>query len=412
MNSKLEKIYSSKQIQALKSLARILVLHGAKRAGKTYILLICFLLLVKKHKNQKVKFIIGGASLATIQSNILDDLSMILGREIKLNKHNNFELFGNTVLVRPGMTSDSWKTVRGFTAYGALLNEGTALNDKYIKEVISRCSGEGARIFIDTNPENPTHTIKVDYIDKSGQKLEDGQLNIEAIHFKLDDNVFLDPVYVASVKLSTPTGLFYDRDIEGLWVNAQGVVYKDFNIKTMVKDTLPRFQKYIAGLDWGYEHPGTLYVIGITANNEYWVIDETYEQHQEIDFWVNKAKEKIKMYGKIPFYCDSARPEHVARFLREGFYAHNADKSILSGIEEVAKQMKLQKFYVHSSCENFINEICNYVWDDKNGLPVKANDDAQDAIRYAIYTYSKGKMTTDYYKGIKGVNYLDKRTGY
>lgn len=113
MNNKLKEIYNPKQIKALQSKARILVLHGAKRAGKTYILILQFLLLVKKHRNEKVKFIIGGASLATIQSNILDDMSSMLGYDIKLNKHNNFELFGNTILVRPGMTSDSWKTVRG-----------------------------------------------------------------------------------------------------------------------------------------------------------------------------------------------------------------------------------------------------------------------------------------------------------
>lgn len=209
------KVFTPKQIQALKSDARILVLHGAKRTGKTYILILKFLMLVAKYRNTKSKFVIGGASAAAIQANILDDMSAILGYDIKLDQHKNFELYGNIIMVRHGMTSDAWKTVRGFTCRGALLNEGTALHDRFIKEIVSRCSAEGARIYIDTNPENPSHTVKVDYIDKAGQLLDDGQLNIDEISFRLEDNTFLDKTYIQSIKLSTPSGMFYQRDIEG-----------------------------------------------------------------------------------------------------------------------------------------------------------------------------------------------------
>lgn len=311
MNEKLKKIYNPKQILALKSDARILVLHGAKRAGKTYILILCFLLLVKKHRDKKVKFIIGGASLATIQSNVLDDMSVILGYDIKLNKHNNFELFGNTILVRPGMTSDSWKTVRGFTAYGALLNEGTALHDKYIKEVISRCSGEGARILIDTNPENPSHTVKTDYVDKSGQILDNGKLNIEAIHFSLDDNIFLDKEYIESIKLATPSGMFYDRDILGLWVNAQGVIYRDFNERINVVDEIPQDEniiEYIGGIDWGFEHFGSIVITAYTDKGNYYVVEEITKQHRYVEeYWIPKLIELSEKYKGIIFFCDSAK---------------------------------------------------------------------------------------------------------
>ena len=89
-----------------------------------------------------------------------------------------------------------------FTSYGAFLNEATTLHDTFIKECISRCSGEGARIYMDTNPENPMHTVKTDYIDKSGQRLDNGQLNIQAFHFTLYDNTFLNKEYVKSIESS------------------------------------------------------------------------------------------------------------------------------------------------------------------------------------------------------------------
>lgn len=394
MNEKLKKIYNPKQILALKSDARILVLHGAKRAGKTYILILCFLLLVKKHRDKKVKFIIGGASLATIQSNVLDDMSVILGYDIKLNKHNNFELFGNTILVRPGMTSDSWKTVRGFTAYGALLNEGTALHDKYIKEVISRCSGEGARILIDTNPENPSHTVKTDYVDKSGQILDNGKLNIEAIHFSLDDNIFLDKEYIESIKLATPSGMFYDRDILGLWVNAQGVIYRDFNERINVVDEIPQDEniiEYIGGIDWGFEHFGSIVVTAYTDKGNYYVLEEITKQHRYVEeYWIPKLTELSEKYRGIIFFCDSARPEYYNQCIDNNLEVFNADKTVVAGIETVSSLFKLNKLrLIRSGLDRMLFEISNYVWADKVGKeePTKINDDSLDALRYAIYTH-------------------------
>lgn len=407
-------VFTPKQQKILSSKARIFIAHGAKRAGKTYAIIIKFLLHVSKFKGKKYKFIIGGASLATIQANILDDMSALIGKEIKVDKFQNFELFGNIMMVRPGANSDSWKRVRGFTAYGALINEGTALNDKYIKEVISRCSGSKAIVLIDTNPENPTHTIKVDYIDKSGQVLKNGRLNIEALHFCLDDNTFLDEEYIESIKLATPKGMYYDRDIDGKWVNAEGIVYKDFSYSTMIKNEYPRNMvvRYIAGVDWGYEHPGTMVVIAITNKQEAYLIKEIKKQHEEIDFWVSEAKKIKAEFGNIPFYCDSARTEHIARFVREGILARLADKSILSGIEIVASLMKQNKFFVLSNCKEYLTEVANYVWDDKTGLPVKINDDIQDSVRYAIYTDYVAHQTNQAFKNARSVNYLDKRINY
>lgn len=373
---------------------KILIASGAKRAGKTFILDIGFLRHVRKYKNMGVSFIIGGATSSTIRRNVLDDLEKMLGINIKLNKEQGFELWGNMIYCFGGSNADSWKAVRGFTAAGAFLNEGTALHDSFVKEVISRCSYEGARVFIDTNPENPTHSIKTDYIDNDGQMLESGRLNIKVFNFTLYDNTFLPSDYIESIEKATPTGMFYDRDILGLWVAAEGVVYKDFDQKTMVlKDYRKEaISEYIAGVDWGYEHLGSITVIGIDQEGNHCIVEEHTAQYEEIDYWVNVAEGIKEKYGNIPFYADSARPEHVARFSREGFKVKNGNKSILSGIEEVGKLMKQKKFYVLETCKQFLKEVYNYVWDEIKGMPVKKNDDVMDSVRYAIYTHSLLKL--------------------
>ena len=120
------------------------------------------------------------------------------------------------------------------------------------------------------------------------------------------------------------------------------------------------------------------------------MIKEIAKQHEEIDYWVDRAKEIVKDYGSIIFYCDSARPEHVKRFKREGLWAVNADKSVVSGIEQVARLYKQDKLYIVDDTTRFKEEIFMYVWNEKTGEPIKLFDDVQDSIRYAIYSRIKG----------------------
>lgn len=381
----------------LKENPKILLCSGAKRAGKTFVMTFIFLNHIVKYKDQALSFILGGATQASIRRNVLDDMETILGKSLKLDKTNAVEVFGNKIYCFDGANADSWKKVRGFTAAGAFLNEGTALHDSFVKEVISRCSYEGARIFIDTNPENPAHSVKKDYIDKDGQRLEDGQLNIKAFHFTLFDNTQLNKEYVESIVASTPSGMFTERDILGRWVSAEGVVYPDFNHnKHYVDSSKFKYVKYFAGVDWGYEHYGSIVVCGETEDGKVVVVEEVAKKHKEIEYWSKEAQRIKEQYGNINFYCDTARTEHIDRLKRDGIRALYADKSVLSGIEQVARRFKNDTLFIDESVERFREEINMYVWNERTGEPVKLYDDVLDALRYAIYTEykDKGKLKT------------------
>lgn len=384
---------------------KIMVASGAKRAGKTYVFILTYLAHIAKFKNMGLSFIIGGPTQAAIRRNVLNDMEVILGKSLPLDKSNAISIFGNKVYCFDGANADAWKKARGFTAAGAFLNEGTALHDSFVKEVISRCSYEGAVIFMDTNPENPTHTVKKHYIDQDGQTLDSGRLNIRAFHFTLFDNDKLDPEYVESIVKATPSGMYTDRDIYGKWVAPQGVVYSDFNMHRHYISSEQahgyRFVKYYAGVDWGYEHAGSIVVIGKAKDGTRIVLKEISAKHEEIDYWVEQAQTIKREYGDITFYCDSARPEHVKRFQRERIRAVNANKAVLSGIEEVAKGFKTDKlFVVEDRVDLFKDEIYQYSWNEKTGEPIKVWDDVLDAVRYALYseattpTFAVGKSLT------------------
>lgn len=391
-------LYTPKQIEILKRVKErdffILGLHGAKRTGKTVINNDIFLRELRRVRkiadSLKIKepmYILAGVSSKTIQNNVLQELYNRYELEIKFDKHNSFTLFGVKVVQAFTGTIAGLGGIRGMTAFGAYINEASLANETVFKEIISRCSGDGARIVFDTNPDNPEHWLKKDYIDSKSE-------NIISVHFRLDDNTFLSERYIRNIKESTPSGMFYDRDIEGLWVTGEGVVYSDFDgNKHFINDVSGiDFETYIAGVDWGYSHYGSIVVFGIDKDNKWYLIEEHATQFKEIDYWVEIALGVKERYGNINFYCDSARPEHVERFRRERIRAINADKSILSGIEEVARLIKLNRFFVLSpKVKQFKKEIYNYIWDEKTGNPVKENDDVMDAMRYAVYSHMRLK---------------------
>lgn len=391
----LTNIYTKKQVEIISVTQSqdwfMLINSGAKRSGKTVLnndLFLMELLRVKKLAEEdgiaEPMYILAGVSSGTIQKNILQELLNKYNLEPKFDKYNNFKLFGvKVVLARTGNIGGVG-SIRGMTSYGAYINEASLANQMVFQEIISRCSGTGARIICDTNPADPEHWLKKKYIDNDSK----GVLHY---HFTLEDNTFLNKRYIEEIKAVTPSGMFYDRDILGLWVTAEGVVYPDYDRqKHAVSDKdVPPIHKYYAGVDWGYSHYGSIVILGETKDGVVYIVDGVAKQYEEIDFWVKQAKEFKLKYGDIDFYADSARPEHVIRFFREDLNVYNAKKEVIAGIEEVASHWKNDKlFYVQGSIPRFEEEIYQYKWkpNSPRDIPVQEYDDVLDAIRYAIYS--------------------------
>lgn len=389
----LSKLYTKRQLDVLNYIWNhdwfICGLHGAKRAGKTVVnndTFVTELSRVRKIADRlgvdEPIYILAGTSSTSIQNNVLQELYNKYGFEPKYDKHGSFVFCGvKVVQVYTGSIS-GLKRARGFTAFGAYVNEASLANEIVFKEIISRCSGEGARVVWDSNPDNPNHWLNRDYIGKNDGKIID-------FSFKLDDNTFLSKRYIDSIKAATPKGKFYDRDILGLWTVAEGAIYADYDSKIHVVDELPDMKRYFAGIDWGYTHYGSIVVVGEGVDGNYYLVDGVAAQFKEIDWWVEQARKLTGIYGNIPFYADSARPEHVARFENEGFDIMNANKSVIAGIELIAKLFKERKLYVKRGfIPRFFDEIFQYRWKENSTKdePLKEFDDVLDSVRYAIYS--------------------------
>lgn len=390
----LSKAYTPKQIEILRACRNtdwfLLINHGAKRSGKTQLdndIFLQELIRIRKTADKlgidTPQYILAGYSMGNIQDNILTELSNKYGFQFKFDKFNNFTLFGVKIVQTSHGNISGLGRIRGMTAFGAYINEASLANQEVFDEIKARCSGPGARIIADTNPDHPEHWLLKDYIKSTAA----GIMNF---HFCLDDNTFLDERYIKNIKESTPKGMFYDRGINGAWVSGEGVVYPDFDQNVHVITPLQAkqiiFDRAFCGVDWGWEHWGAIVVVGVKGSS-YYIVEEHAAQHKYIKDWITVAKDIIRRYGDVPFYCDPARPEHIAAFQNAGINAYMGSNRVLSGIEAIATLMTNKQFFiVYSQCPRFREEIYKYIWKKNTGEPLKENDDVLCAIRYGIYS--------------------------
>lgn len=375
---------------------KIMILSGAVRSGKTFIDNVLFLNelkrvanLAKAQNDKHPRFILAGATSGSIYNNVISELQTQFGLTLKPDFHNHYHLFDVDIVPVYTSSISGLSSARGFTSYGAYVNEASLANHEVFNEIQNRCSQPGSHIICDTNPDIPTHWLKTDFIDNHNP-----DSGIISFNFTIDDNTFLDPEYIKSMKASKPSGMFYDRDILGLWVTGEGIVYQDFDAKKMVidDDKIPKGLHYYCGVDWGYEHPNPILLLGDDDQGNTYVLRDYTKKHKFINYWVKIAQNLQDEFGhNLIFYADSARPDNVNEFQAVGINCINANKNVLPGIECVAQKMREGKFFVAESCsQGLMNEIYQYAWDENTGQPLKENDvrhnDRLDALRYAIYS--------------------------
>lgn len=395
------KIFTKKQNEVLTYYLthpfKKLILVGAVRAGKTYIDNYIFLFELRRVAKQAKaeaddhpRFILAGATSDSIYKNVISELSVQFGLDLHPDRHGHYHLFGVDIVPVYTGSITGLKGARGFTAYGAYINEASLCKREIFDEIENRCSKANARIIMDSNPDIPTHWLKTDYIDN-----KDPKAKIKTFTFTLDDNTFLPRDYVESLKASKPKGVFYDRDILGLWATGAGIVYSDFDKDTMVVSPgkIPQDLTYYCGVDWGYAegHSNVITLFGDDSHGKIYLLKVYQSTGKYIDYWVQIAQSLQQKYGhNLPFWCDSARPEYVSYFMSKGLNAINADKSVMTGVEFVAEQMKQKKFYVSTeAAPDFEKDVYQYVWDSVKGVPKKEHDNVMDSARYAVYNQHK-----------------------
>lgn len=381
---------------------RLNVLEGAVRSSKTWAMIPKMIQLCKYQIGGIG--VISGVSKQTIYRNVLDDLFDVIGtRNYDYNRQSGeLRLFDDRWQVIGAKDEGSEKYIRGATIGKWYGDELTLQPESFVKMAINRLSPPGARAYFTTNADSPFHFFKTEYLDN--QELRDrGDLWSE--HFTLDDNPNLSREYKEFIGRAY-AGMFKLRYIDGLWVVAEGSIYRDsWNDGCLFEDmTAPPglgvqgsyIERWIA-VDYGTDHP-QCYIEFLDDGKIVWI--------QRMYYWDSKKEMRQKTDGE---YADDLEkfigerkdaqvilPPECASFAAEltnrGVWFIDANNDVMDGIRTVSTMFCRKLVRIHKqNCMPLLREIPVYSWDAKKSLlgkeePIKKMDDAIDCLRYGIAT--------------------------
>lgn len=175
----------------------------------------------------------------------------------------------------------------------------------------------------------------------------------------------------------------------------EGLVYKEFRREYHVyndeSDRQPRnVISTIAGIDFGFTNPTAVLTILKDFDGSYFVAREWYKR-QKTDIQI---AEYVSVHRFDKVYPDPESPSAIAELEKLDVNVQEVLKnkdSIKNGISKIRALFKQNKLFIHASCENLIKELESYSYptkkdnrnEDEN--PVKENDHACDALRYALF---------------------------
>jgi PBSX family phage terminase large subunit len=281
--------------------------------------------------------------------------------------------------------------------------EANALTEDDYNELLGRLRGNAAawrQILLTTNPDGPMHWIKTRLID-GGEA---------SVHYSSAvDNASLPAEYRAT--LASITGVLGMRLRDGMWVQAEGVVYDTWSDALHMLDRMPdgwHAWRKLRVIDFGYVNPFVC---------QWWAIDPDGRMYRYREIYMTKRTvadhaAKINLLSQGEHYeatvCDHDA-EDRATLKQHGISSVNAIKDVSRGIQAVQQRLarghddKPRLFLLKNAlverdsalveerkplCTE--QEMTGYIWqtapDGKPNKeePLKLNDHGVDCLRYAV----------------------------
>lgn len=404
---------SPKQIRTIAlSQARVNVWSGAIRSGKTFASSIRWLTYLA-NPPKGGQFVMVGRTRDSIARNVIAPMQdpEVFGDLADHVKYTSgaplANILGRRVYIMGASDSKAEKAIRGMTLAGAYIDEVTIQSHEFFSQLLGRMSVPGAQAFVTTNPDNPAHWFKTQYLDRIGTP--GGVNNWRSWYFKLEDNPSLTNSYKRSIA-SEYTGLFYKRFILGQWVAAEGAVYDSWDPAAHVvpHDEIPPITAYYGvGIDYGTTNATAATLFGMAADGclyflDEWVYKPTSKEVRRTDVELSDGirqwlRSDHELRGvpldpqRIQIIVDPAAASFRVQLAADGTPTIAGNNDVLNGIRTVSGLLSSGRLKVSSRCKNLISEFPGYTWDPKatdqgEDAVIKINDHSLDSARYATVT--------------------------
>lgn len=373
---------------------RIDSLRGGTRSGKTYNTLIWWIVRYLKCTGRTLT--IARETMPALRGTTMRDFfeiltSLNLYSEANHNKTNNEYLLNGNLIEFIGLRES--RRIRGRKRNDLFINEVNETTPEAFRQLAFRTTD---RIVVDYNPSEPFSWV-YDLIESR----PDCQVTVSTYL----DNPFLEQSVIDEIELLRETDDDYWR-VYGLGEKAGGTSL----IYTHWKETdwWPEegSGERVIGIDFGYNNP-TAIVEVCRYDSILYARQLLYESRLTTDDLIAKLGELDIRHVRI--VADTAEPKTIEAIRREGYRIEGANKEVTPGIDFV----KRNRLRIDTDSPDLLREIKRYSWkrDRQNperllDEPVKFDDHAMDALRYAARTFDQPEY------GSLGFENLDRVSPY
>lgn len=384
---------------------------GATRSGKTWIdthLVIPRRILAVRGLPGLTVFL--GNTKGTLQRNIIEPMQEFFGssRVSSIRSDNTATVFGERVFCLGADNKKHVDRLRGSSIKYCYGDEVPTWNPDVFDMLKSRLDKPYSRFDGTGNPAGPTHWFK---------RFLDSGADIYQQAYTLDDNPFNPPEFVQALKGEYAGTVLYDRYILGMWVAAEGAIYRpwcDSPARFTRTANATELSHTVIGVDFGGNGSATAFVClgilkgfaGVTVLREYYkkgVVTPTEQEAAFVDFAVGCYRD----YGTREVRCDSAEQTLIAGFrsatMRAGLplQIQNARKGpILNRIRFTLRLMGRGAFWVDAGCTHLREALTSAVYSQKSLIDERLDDgttniDSLDAMEYAFEPYMSAIIGLD-----------------
>lgn len=384
------------------AIKRLNIWKGAVRSGKTFASILRWIEFVATAPTGG-ELLMVGKSVNAVYRNVIRPMKLLLGDQMQyFSGKQVVKLFGREIFVFGAYDESSEEILRGITAAGIYGDEVTLWPESFFKMCLSRMSVPGAKLFGTTNPDNPYHYLKVQYLDNK-------ELDLVQFDFCFEDNPELTKEFKDNLKKEY-VGIWYKRFILGLWVAAEGAIFDFFDEEEYVRDIaiMPKADYHVVGVDYGTGNPTVFGLFGVSyyakpkiwLRKEYFWDSQAQQRQKTDDEYAEDMCDFVSQYKNVEkiIIDPSAASFKIAlnkKLIERGLVIAivDAENSVLDGIRVHAAMLKSKDYVVTRRCKRTIQDYFGYSWDPKaqkkgEDKPLKTTgaDHTKDMERYTLFT--------------------------
>jgi len=305
--------------------------------------------------------------------------------------HGTYKAMENVYLLPTGNkiwfgSADNPFSLEGVHLNGLCLDEAGQMNGAVWEVAQRRVGFKQGRILITTTPYS-NNWLKFQVYDKWLQGLPEYRV----VQFASIENPAYPKEEFERARRDMPEWRFRMFYL-GEFAKPENLVYSDFSNENIVEPfDVPPTWRHFAGVDWGYTNPTAVVFCAQDKDGIIYIYDEYFHDKKLYEESAMDVEKMINGLNFEYFACDPSEPSAISVWKQKGLPAHPAVNDVMAGINEVARLIKNKQLRIFRTCYNTIDEMNGYMWNAEKEVPVKENDHAVDALRYAIMGLKKNR---------------------